>query len=931
MNLSIFRWRSLKTRMVRFTLIIFVLSVWLLAIYLNNILRQDMQKLLGDQQLSAATFVASDLNDELESRLRALKTLADEMSPALLDRKDELQNVLEGRTFLQDLFNFGVIVVDVEGRVVADVPLWRGRTGLNLIDRDDVLMALKQGRSGVGRPVLDKKSGLPLVSMAAPIRGSQGKIVGAVAGLTQLGEPSFMDHVSRHGYGKRGDVLVASRQHRIIITGSDQRRVMEQFTAPGIDPMVDQRVAGIQSTEVFVNPHGVEVLSSARAVPAADWFVEISLPTEEAFSPIRNVQRRLLLAALLLTLVAGAASWWMVRRELAPMLEAVQALALKRVPNQRRQLLPIRRDDELGELLGAFNALTARLDQREALFRQILDTSTVAIFVVDTQGRITQANRRMAEMFGYSSRDLVGREYVEMVQPGERKEAREKMLALLASAIADVNLDRLYWRADQTEFWGHLSGKRFVDADGLDKGLIGVIADISERKEAEERLKQRDNRLSTIIENFPGAISMIDSEMRLVTYNQQFKRLLAFPDALFDQPDLGLEHIFRFNAQRGEYGPGDVEQQVNERLERARKFEPHGFERVRPDGTVLEIQGLVVPGGGFVTVYLDVTERKRQEEAIRRSEVSLRRFRVAMDATEDAIYIVDRASMRFVDVNASASRMLGLTRDEIMESGPEGVLQMSREELAAIYDTLIAEGGAAAPVEALRKRRNGAQAWIEIRRHAKQFDEGWMIVTVARDITERKRMEDQVRQLAFYDPLTELPNRRLLNDRLRQSIAASKRSGCCGALMFLDLDNFKALNDRHGHGAGDFLLIEVAQRLKKCVRQIDTVARLGGDEFVVVVGDLSTDRAESTLQARGIAEKISVSLAEPYVLLMDQQDAVTRTIEHHCSASIGAVVFFDADGSQEDFFKWADTAMYQAKAAGSSLIRFWDSEAANFQ
>jgi len=910
--------------MVVFTLGVFVLSIWLLAVYVSNILRQDMQRLLGDQQLSAATIVAADLNDDLEDRLRALKTFADGLNPALLDRKTDLQTVMEGRPFLQDLFNFGVIVVDVQGRVIADVPLWRARTDLNLMDRDYIVAALKQGKLSVGSPVPGKRSGLPSVSMAAPIRDSEGKVIGAVAGSINLGEPSFMDHVSRHGYGKSGDVLVVARQRRIVITGSDQRRIMEQLPAPGVDPAVDARTAGREGTEVFVNAQGVEVLSSARAVPAADWFVEISLPTEEAFSPIRNVQRRMLLAALLLTLLAGVMSWWMVRRQLAPMFEAVRVLALKREPNKRRQPLPIRRDDEIGELLGAFNAMTARLDQREALFRQILDTSSVAIFVVDPQGRITQANRRMAEMFGYSSRELVGREYVELVQPTERQEAREKMLALLASAIPEVNLDRLYWRVDQTQFWGHLSGKRFIDADGLDKGLIGVIADITERKNAEAQLLQHDQRLNAIVENFPGGISMIDSALHLVSYNQQFKRLLAFPDVLFEKPDLALGDLFRFNALRGEYGPGDVERQVAERVERAAKFEPHKFERVRPDGTVLEIQGAPVPGGGFVTIYLDITERKRQEDAIRQSEISLRRFRMAMDATEDAIYIVDRASMRFVDVNASASRMLGSPRERILAAGPEGVLRIPREELARIYDTVIV-GGVAAPVESLRKRRDGTQAWIEIRRHAKQFDEGWMIVTVARDITERKQMEEQVRQLAFYDPLTQLPNRRLFNDRLAHTIAASKRSGCYGALMFLDLDNFKSLNDTQGHAAGDLLLIEAAHRLKNCVREIDTVARLGGDEFVVVVDGLNADRVESSEQAKLIAQKISAAMAEPYRLLIEQDGAQAKTVEHRSSASIGVALFIDSEGSQADFLKQADAAMYQAKGAGRSLIRFWDS------
>ena len=139
-------------------------------------------------------------------------------------------------------------------------------------------------------------------------------------------------------------------------------------------------------------------------------------------------------------------------------------------------------------------------------------------------------------------------------------------------------------------------------------------------------------------------------------------------------------------------------------------------------------------------------------------------------------------------------------------------------------------------------------------------NQGVRVVVVSHDITERKQLEDQVRQLAFHDVVTKLPNRRLLHDRLSQSMAASARSGCHGAVMFLDLDNFKRLNDSHGHTVGDLLLIEVAERLKSCVREMDTVARFGGDEFVVMISELALDKAASVQEARGIAEKIRSAL-----------------------------------------------------------------------
>ena len=187
-----------------------------------------------------------------------------------------------------------------------------------------------------------------------------------------------------------------------------------------------------------------------------------------------------------------------------------------------------------------------------------------------------------------------------------------------------------------------------------------------------------------------------------------------------------------------------------------------------------------------------------------------------------------------------------------------------------------------------------------------------------------KRALVEINKLALYDTLTNLANRRLLDDRIAQTMASSKRNRNYCALLFLDLDNFKSLNDTHGHGIGDLLLIEVAHRLTSCVREVDTVARFGGDEFVVLLSQLGEDKTEATKQASNVAEKIRITLCEPYFLKIPHEEKAETIIEHRSAASIGVAMFGNHEARAKDIIKWADAAMYQAKKTGRNQYCFYE-------
>lgn len=322
-----------------------------------------------------------------------------------------------------------------------------------------------------------------------------------------------------------------------------------------------------------------------------------------------------------------------------------------------------------------------------------------------------------------------------------------------------------------------------------------------------------------------------------------------------------------------------------------------------------------------------IVENQQAEEALRKSESH---FRMMTENVVDVVWKLDSEYL-FTYISPADEKRRGYRADEVIghhvfemfdDEGIESIKRATQQR-----HELEQKGVPLTDVtfEARHRCKDGSWIWGEIS-YNPEFDSQGKVIGfygISREITERKQMQDQVRQLAFYDALTTLPNRHLLNDRLSQAMAASKRKGCYGALLFLDLDNFKPINDTHGHTAGDLLLVEVAQRLKKRVREMDTVARFGGDEFIVVLSELKTDEGESYKQAQVIAEKVRITLAAVYQLTVNYDDKTSSYIEHCCTASIGVALFQGQDASIDDLLKWADMSMYKAKESGGNAIQFY--------
>jgi diguanylate cyclase (GGDEF)-like protein/PAS domain S-box-containing protein len=307
-----------------------------------------------------------------------------------------------------------------------------------------------------------------------------------------------------------------------------------------------------------------------------------------------------------------------------------------------------------------------------------------------------------------------------------------------------------------------------------------------------------------------------------------------------------------------------------------------------------------------------IAGREQAEKSLLQSEYHLRTLiessPIGINFSRDGI---------IVDANSAHLLMFGFESIDELRGKPllDRIAPQCREEIAERIKRR-AEG---LPVESVYEtvglHKDGTQFPMLVSATRVTMPDGPLTFAFLLDISRQKQDEKQIRQLAFFDPLTHLPNRRLLMDRLKKAMAIGMRSGRHGALILLDLDQFKTLNDTRGHSAGDRLLVEVAKRLQECVREGDSLARIGGDEFVVVLEELSTDPGEASLQAQQAAEKIRIQLGNPYPL--DRN-------EYHITPSIGIAMFCGHQQSLEELFVHADTAMYQSKAGGRNTIRFFD-------
>ncbi|MDO8605661.1 MAG: PAS-domain containing protein [Phaeospirillum sp.] len=422
-----------------------------------------------------------------------------------------------------------------------------------------------------------------------------------------------------------------------------------------------------------------------------------------------------------------------------------------------------------------------------------------------------------------------------------------------------------------------------------------------ELAESRQALADKTRVLETVVEHVRHGISVFGADLRLAMCNQHFLELLRMPPE-FGEVGTPFEALIRLNAERGEYGPGDIEALVRDRMERVRAITPHRFERMRPDGTAVEVIGVPLPEGGFVTTYTDITERMQAERALRESE---ERLRGVLEAGPIGICIIGQDDGRIRFCNQRMAQIFGVRPDELVEARFAGFLA-DPERWEAIQSRFNA-GSDILDEEVAFSKTGGEALWVLLTIRHILFQEQPSMLLWIYEVTDLREARERMTSMAYHDTLTGLANRRSFMDSLPTVLSHARRNEYSCALLYCDLDGFKQVNDTHGHDKGDVVLEEVANRLRACVRRGDIAARLGGDEFAVVI-----ESAPPEAELLKFAAKIISRLSDPII----DGDFTAQV-----GVSIGIAVFDGHASDIESIIRAADRAMYEAKRGGKGCVR----------
>ena len=572
------------------------------------------------------------------------------------------------------------------------------------------------------------------------------------------------------------------------------------------------------------------------------------------------------------------------------------------------------------DLADRLDALTAKhqTDQRilqksEERLRFALSTTQQGLYDLNVQTGECIVNPEYASMLGYAPEGFreSNATWLERLHPDDRESVPAVLRDYIAGARPDYRVEfRLRTSAGGWIWILSVGAIVAFDANGKPLRMLGTHLNITERKEAELRQDESDQRLSFALDAAGIGDWNMDLRTNIALRSLPHDRCFGYVEAVAEWGfETFLAHVHELDRDR-------VKNVFMAALSGKGAYDVE-FRTVWPDAST---HWLLSKGRFYFDesakpyrvagILVDVSNLKIATSAMLASES---RYSLLFENSIDGV-LQTTINGDVVAANSAACAMFGLSESEICEAGRHAMVDLQDARLPVLLAERDRTGRAKGELRMVRG--DGSRFEVELSSSVyRDHDENIFSSMVIRDITERKKAEAEINLLAFFDTLTGLPNRRLLMDRLKQTLATAHRTGQISALLFIDIDHFKYINDARGHAIGDQLLQSVAHTLTALLREEDTLSRIGGDEFVVLITNLAEDLDRSAHVAMAVAEKIRLSLAQPFSIESQQ---------YKVSGSIGVTLLPKYGQTADDLLREADTAMYRAKAAGRDRIAFFE-------
>ncbi len=832
---------------------------------------------------------------------------------------------------------YDLLLVDTSGNVLFTL-LHEPDLGSNLMQgpyRDSQLAKAYEHAMRTRQPHLSRfapyapSSNRPAAFLVAPVM-KDGNAIGVLA--LQLDVRKLMTvTVDRIGLGQTGETVLAQKDGNEAYYTAPLRHIRDaayRYRVPlgkAALPM-QYALAGGQGQGIVLDYAGIECVAAWRHLPSLDWGMVVKVDTSEAFAPVVRL-RRLTYAALTLFLLLSGGAAYVLGRTISRPIRTLTGVADRIATGDLRQRAPQEDRGELGRLARAFNHMTDALaESRQNLEAQvevrsrelralstlqnaILERAGALIVVLDHEGRIRRFNRACEELTHYSFAEVEGRFVWDLfLTPEEREVVHAEAFNALARNPRTL-------RSTYTNHWVTRDGVRrliewsnsmLLDARGEMEFIVSIGTDVTEKKQAETALQESAQRLNEAQRIAQVGSWELDLASGKLTWSDEIFRIFEINRAAFGASyEAFLRAIHPEDRER-------VNQAFTRSLENCTPYEiVHRL--LMPDGRIkwvsercethYDAQGKAARSTGTVQ---DITARKESEEA-------LRLYANVFEHSGESIIITD-SDNRILAVNPAFTRLTGYTLDDIRGQDPSILASGQTPEATyrAMWSALAQSGYWQG--EILDRRKDGTlyPKWMSVSTVRDPDGRITHYIASFTDITDRKQAEAKISQLAYHDTLTGLINRFSLQGQLDQALAMARREQRALAVIFLDLDRFKAINDTMGHAVGDQLIMEVASRLRDNVRDSDIVARLGGDEFVVVLTEVDDANA-----AARVADKILQAVAQRYRIAEK---------ELHSTVSIGLAFYPDDGEDAETLMKNADTAMYHAKSRGRNNVQFFTAE-----